>query len=152
MEAGSMATFVREARLEDNEVVVSLIRELGEMDGNKTVLSAEDVKHFLEVPGNMILLTEVDGQVVGLLSYTVSLDLWHAGDCCLIRELIIRARNRQQGLGGLLLQEVFRRAESNNWTEVSVSTRADNLPAIALYKKHGMTDEAMLLEWHFQTR
>jgi len=147
-----MATFVREARLEDNEVVVSLIRELGEMDGDKIVLSAEDVKHFLEGPGNTILLTEVDGQVVGLLSYTVSLDLWHAGDCCLIRELIIRARNRQQGLGGLLLQEVFRRAESNNWMEVSVSTSADNLPAIAFYKKHGMTDEAMLLERHFQNR
>lgn len=147
-----MATFVREARLEDNEVVVSLIRELGEMDGDKIVLSAEDVKHFLEGPGNTILLTEVDGQVVGLLSYTVSLDLWHAGDCCLIRELIIRARNRQQGLGGLLLQEVFRRAESNNWMEVSVSTRADNLPAIALYKKHGMNDEAVLLERHFQNR
>lgn len=147
-----MATFVREARLEDNEVVVSLIRELGEMDGDKIVLSAEDVKHFLEGPGNTILLTEVDGQVVGLLSYTASFDLWHAGDCCLIRELIIRARNRQQGLGGLLLQEVFRRAESNNWMEVSVSTSADNLPAIALYKKHGMTDEAVLLERHFQTR
>ena len=66
---------------------------------------------FLEKPGNTILLAEVDGQVVGLLSYTVSFDLWHAGDCCLIRELIISARNRQQGLGGLLLEEVFRRAE-----------------------------------------
>jgi ribosomal protein S18 acetylase RimI-like enzyme len=152
MEAGIMATFVREAQLEDSEVVISLIRELCEIDGNQTVLSAKDVTHFLEVPGNIILLTEVDGQVAGLLSYTASFDLWHAGDCCLIRELIISARNRQQGLGGLLLQEVFRRAESNNWMEVSVSTTANNLPAITLYKKYGMTDEAVLLERHFQSR
>lgn len=146
-----MATLVRETRLEDARVVVSLIRELGEMDGDgvKTGLSVDDVKHFLEIPGNMVLLAEVDGQVAGLLSYTVSFDLWHAGDCCLIRELIIHAGSREQGLGGQLLEEVFRRAESNRWMEVSVSTMPDNLPAIAFYKKHRMTDEAVLLERHF---
>lgn len=146
-----MATLVRETRLEDARVVVSLIRELGEMDGDgvKTGLSVDDVKHFLEIPRNMVLLAEVDGQVAGLLSYTVSFDLWHAGDCCLIRELIIHAGSREQGLGGLLLEEVFRRAESNRWMEVSVSTMPDNLPAIAFYKKHHMTDEAVLLERHF---
>jgi ribosomal protein S18 acetylase RimI-like enzyme len=144
-----MATLVRETRPDDHEVVVALIRELGEMDGNKTDLNVDDVNHFLEIPRNIILLAEVDGQVVGLLSYTVSFDLWHAGDCCLIRELIISAANRQQGLGDLLLQEVFRRAERDGWMEVSVSTMPDNLPALAFYKKHGMTDEAVLLERHF---
>jgi ribosomal protein S18 acetylase RimI-like enzyme len=107
------------------------------------------VEYFLEIPGNKVLLAEVGGQVVGLLSYTVSFDLWHVGNCCLVRELIISAKNRQQGLGGLLLQELFRRAERNHWMEVSVSTMLDNLPAIAFYKKHGMTDEAVLLERHF---
>jgi len=144
-----MAAFVREARQEDNLVVVSLIRELGEMDGDKTDLCVDDVAHFLEIPGNFILVVEVDGRVAGLLSYTVSFDLWHAGDCCLIRELIISGGYRQQGLGGLLLQEVFRRAETGQWMEVSVSTMPDNLPANAFYKKHGMTDEAVLLERHF---
>jgi ribosomal protein S18 acetylase RimI-like enzyme len=91
----------------------------------------------------------VDGLVVGLLSYTVSFDLWHTGDCCLIRELIVNAKNRQQGLGGLLLQEVFRRAERSHWMEVSVSTMPENFPAIAFYKKHGMTDEAVLFERQF---
>jgi GNAT superfamily N-acetyltransferase len=95
------------------------------------------------------LLAEVDGLVVGLLSYTVSFDLWHTGDCCLIRELIVNAKNRQQGLGGRLLQEVFRRDERSNWVEVSVSTMPYNLPAMAFYKKQGMTDEAMLLGRHF---
>jgi ribosomal protein S18 acetylase RimI-like enzyme len=149
MEADIIEPLVRETRMEDTEVVVSLIRELGEMNGDRTDLGVEDVKYFLKIPGNIILLAEEDGQVVGLLSYTVSFDLWHAGDCCLIRELIISAGNRQQGLGGLLLQEVFRRAASNHWMEVSVSTMPDNLPAISFYKKHGMTDEAVLLERHF---
>jgi len=140
---------VRESRLEDAESVVSLIGELVEMDGETTELCVGDARHFQEIPGNTILLAEVDGQVAGLLSYTVSFDLWHAGDCCLIRELVISAENRQQGLGGLLLEEVFRRAERNHWMEVSVSTMPENSPAIALYRKHGMTDEAVLLERHF---
>ena len=144
-----MATLIRETRIGDNEVVVSLIRELGEMDGHKSDLGAGDVKHFSDIPGNVILLAEVDGQVVGLLSYSLSFDLWHAGDCCFIRELIISAGNRQQGLGGLLLEEVFRRAERNHWMEVSVSTMPDNIPAQKFYRKHGMTDEAVLLERHF---
>jgi GNAT superfamily N-acetyltransferase len=144
-----MTTLVRESHLEDAGVVVPLIRELVEMDGEKTGLNEGDTRLFLEKPENTILLVEVDGQVVGLLSYTVSFDLWHAGDCCLIRELIISARHRQHGLGGLLLEEVFHRAERSHWMEVSVSTMPDNSPAIALYKKHGMTDEAVLLERHF---
>ncbi len=144
-----MATLVREARLEDTREVVSLIRELVEMDGVKAGISEGDARLFLEKPENSILLAEVDGWVVGLLSYTVSFDLWHAGDCCLIRELIVDAGHRQQGLGSLLLGEVFRRAELSHWMEVSVSTMPDNLPAIALYQKHGMTDEAVLLERHF---
>jgi ribosomal protein S18 acetylase RimI-like enzyme len=131
-------------------VVVSLIRELGEMDGDRTELGVNDVTHFLEIPGNAILLAEVDGQAAGLLSYTVSFDLWHAGDCCLIRELIVSARSRGQGLGGLLLQDVFRRAERDHLMEVSVSAMPDNLAAIAFYKKHGMTDEAVQLERHFK--
>jgi ribosomal protein S18 acetylase RimI-like enzyme len=147
-----MATLVRETRKQDDPVVVSLIRELGEMDGDQLGLCANDVKYFLEIPGNVILVVEADGQAAGLLTYTVSFDLWHAGDCCLIRELIISARNRQQGLGSLLLQEVFRRAERDHWMEVSVSTMPNNLPAIAFYKKHGMTDEAVLLERHFLIR
>jgi ribosomal protein S18 acetylase RimI-like enzyme len=144
-----MARLVRESRLEDSASVVSLIRELVEMDGEKARLRVEDARLFLAKPENTILLAEMDGQVAGLLSYTVSFDLWHAGDCCLIRELIISAKNRQQGLGSLLLEEVFRRAERSHWMEVSVSTMPDNLPAIALYKKHGMTDEGVLLERHF---
>ena len=96
-----------------------------------------------------VLLAEVEGEVLGLLSYTVSLDLWHAGNCCYIRELIIHAGSRHMGLGGLLLEEVFRRAQRDHWMEVSVSTMADNNVALALYRKHGMTDEAILLERHF---
>jgi ribosomal protein S18 acetylase RimI-like enzyme len=146
-----MARLIREACKEDADYVISLMRELVESDeeGTNTNLSVNDIHHFLEMPGNVVLLVKNDDQVAGLLSYTVSFDLWHAADCCMIRELIIHAGYRQQGLGGLLLEEVFRRAEKESWKEVSVSTMPDNSAALALYRKHGMTDEAVLLERHF---
>jgi len=141
---------LREALPDDTPHILDLIRELVAMDdpGAVPALREPDVLRFAAQPGNVILLAESNGQVAALLSYTVSFDLWHAGECCLIRELIVSAAYRRQGLGGLLLKEVLRRAAVRGWREVSVSAASDNLDALAFYRRHGLTDEAVLLERH----
>ena len=141
---------LREALPGDVLHILALIRELVAADGPGSVstLREPDILRFAAQPGNVILLAESGGQVAALLSYTVSCDLWHAGECCLIRELIVSAAYRRRGLGGLLLEEVLRRAAAGGWQEVSVSTAPDNLAALALYRRHGLTDEAVLLERH----
>jgi hypothetical protein len=54
MKAGKMAAIIREAGVQDAEVVVSLLHQLGEMEGDeeKMVLSVANVEYFLDIPGN----------------------------------------------------------------------------------------------------
>jgi ribosomal protein S18 acetylase RimI-like enzyme len=67
----------------------------------------------------------------------------------MIETLVVAEEARGQGAGAALLKEVLRRGGAAGWAEVSVSTMADNQTALALYRRMGMTDEAVLLERHF---
>jgi ribosomal protein S18 acetylase RimI-like enzyme len=86
--------------------------------------------------------------VIGLLSYSVRPDLYHAGDCCLIEELVVRDGRRGQGAGSALIEELLIRVK--DCAEVGLGVMADNESAIRFYRKHGFGDEALLLERHFQ--
>ena len=140
---------VREATSQDTATIVQLIVDLAAMIGERTSLSEAYVEEYLQFPGSKALLGEVDGQVAGLISYTLRPNLYHAGETCLIEELVVCQEARGQGVGRSLLTELFSRLESVGCIEVSVSTMPDNVGAIRFYKAHGMLDEAILLEKHF---
>ena len=139
---------IREAGVEDAEVVVELIRELAESAGESSSITAENVVAYLSTPGSAILLAEEDRQVVGLLSCATRPNLYHAAPSCVIEELIVRRAARGRGAGGALLHGVLERARAAGCVEVSISAMPDNTRAIALYKRYGFTDEALLLEQH----
>jgi ribosomal-protein-alanine N-acetyltransferase len=139
---------IREASADDAEAVISLIEELAESAGEMSAITPEHVAAYCSMPGSVILLAEEDERAVGLLSYTMRPGLFHAALSCLIDELIVHKPARGHGVGGALLQAVLARARVARCVEVSVSTMLDNARAIALYRRHGFTDEALLLEQH----
>ncbi len=140
---------IRSAREKDSVDITRLIVELAESSGESSPITAEYAARYLETPGSHILLAEEDRRVVGLLSYSIRVNLYHAGDTCLIEELVVEQPARGRGIGGQLLEALFRQLASQNCVEVSVTTLSDNQRAIAFYKSHGMVDEAILLEKHF---
>lgn len=144
-----MEITIRPANKIDCDAIVSLINELAESIGETSPIRAQYVNQFLGTPGSYILLAEKDRQAVGLMSYSIRPNLFHAGDTCLIEEFVIRQSERGQGIGGQLLEALFKELANQNCVEVSVTTMPDNLKAIALYKSHGMVDEAIFLEKHF---
>ena len=99
---------------------------------------------------SQILLAEQHDQVIGLLSYSLRPDLYHAGQVCLIEELVVEAAQRGQGVGSALLTELLSRLSAAGCVEVALAVMSDNAPAIKLYRQHGLTDEALFLEKHFQ--
>jgi ribosomal protein S18 acetylase RimI-like enzyme len=139
----------RIANEDDAASIASLITELAEKSGQTSPITGRYAAQYLAFPGSYVLLAERGPRVVGLLSYSIRPSLYHAGDSCLIEEFVVQQSERNQGIGGKLLEALFQRLASLNCVEVSVTTMADNLKAIAFYKSHGMVDEALFLERHF---
>jgi ribosomal protein S18 acetylase RimI-like enzyme len=146
-----MTALIRSAQPEDAPVIVLLITELAERTGEHSPISENYVNAYMAHPDNSILLAEEHGQVMGLISFSVRPNLYHAANSCLIEELIVTATARDRGLGSALINEVVRRAATLECAEVSVSTLEENERAIAFYNKHGFVDEAVLLEMHLES-
>jgi ribosomal protein S18 acetylase RimI-like enzyme len=141
---------IREAGPADAAVVTELVRELARSGGEHSPIEEDYARSYLEVEDSRVLLAVRGSEVVGLLSYSVRPNLFHAGPCGLVEELVVREGRRGQGVGGLLLRHLLERCRSAGCAEVSISTMPGNRAALALYRRLGFADEAVLLERHFR--
>jgi ribosomal protein S18 acetylase RimI-like enzyme len=139
---------IRTATKDDFPAIVRLIGELAEAGDDKSPIHERYVEEYLASTGSHVLLAEDQDGVVGLLSYSVRPDLYHAGPCCMIEELVVSSGKRSLGIGGALLEAVLEEGQAGGWIEVSVGVMPDNRGAQAFYKRHGLVDEALLLETH----
>ena len=142
--------YIRDAAPGDAAEVVRMIHELAAAGNETSPLTEAYAMRYLSSPENRILLAEIGGGVVGLLSYYMRPDLYHAAECCMIEELIVGEDQREQGIGGALLDALIERAIQQGCAEVSVSTMPENQRAQEFYRQHGLVDEAILLERHLQ--
>jgi ribosomal protein S18 acetylase RimI-like enzyme len=136
---------VRDAVPANAPEIVRLVRELGP----DSPLTEEYARRYLARPGNGILLAAADGQAAGLLSYSLRPSLYHAGEACLIEELVVTGQAQSRGIGSALVRALLERLAGRGCVEVSVSTMPGNARAVAFYRRHGFTDEAVFLERHF---
>ncbi len=144
-----MKIIIREAQTNDAPAIVHLIRELAATANETSAIAEAYVAEYLCSPKSTVLLAECDGQVIGLLSYSLRPDLYHVGNSCLIEELVVQQASRRQGVGSMLLTELLSRLAKTDCAEVSVAAIPDNTQAIRFYKRHGLVEEAVFLEKHF---
>jgi ribosomal protein S18 acetylase RimI-like enzyme len=145
-----MPHHIREAQSADYPQIVSLVKELADIDSDYCPLDEDYLRRYLAWGRNGILIAESDGAVAGMLSYSFRADLYHSGKVAFIEVLIIHHPFRGRGLGSALLEEFFRRAEAACCVEVSVSCMPANAGAQKLYRSHGLVDQEVLLQRHFQ--
>jgi ribosomal-protein-alanine N-acetyltransferase len=141
----SPAPSIRSAGPADAAAILRLIRQMG--PGSE--LTEEYVCHYLSGHDRAILLACLGDRAVGLLSYSVRADLYHAGNSVLIEELVVDEGFRGRGIGGTLLAALLERLEGLGVKELSLAVMPDNEAAIRLYKSHGLVEEALFLERHF---
>jgi ribosomal protein S18 acetylase RimI-like enzyme len=139
---------VRDAQQGDEPLVVDLIQEMAAGDGGSSPVTAAFVTSYLSNPGSGILLAELEGEVAGLLSYSVRPDLYHAAPAALAEELVVHAPFRGRGVGSALLQAFLARMAEVGCAEVAIGVMPDNQVAQRLYRAHGLVEEAVLLERH----
>ena len=142
-----MTILIRAPELQDIPAIVQLISELAATAGEMSPLNADYVNQYLNSPISRILLAEVDGEIVGLMSYSIRPDLYHAGDCGLIEELIVRDGKRNRGIGSAMLKDLFARLAGCK--EISVGVMTENSEALKFYRRQGLDEDAVLLEKHF---
>lgn len=143
-----MKTSIRQANQKDAQAVTALVHELAASEGDPARVDEAYAAIFLETPGCGALLAEIAGRPVGLLSYTLRPDLYHAGLTGLIQELVVTASERGKGIGGCLLESFMQLMEAQGTVEISVGVMPGNRGAIAFYKRHGLLDESLNLEKH----
>jgi ribosomal protein S18 acetylase RimI-like enzyme len=141
---------IRQANADDANIIANLVRALAQSAGETTQLDDHYARIYLAMQGCGVLLAEQAGEAVGLLSYSMRPNLYHAKACGLIEELVVREDARGHGIGTTLIHEALRLFESLGCAEVSISTMPENEGAQRLYRALGFTDEAVLLEKHFE--
>ena len=88
-------------------------------------------------PTSLDLVAAQAGDVLGYMMVSRYADVWH------ILNLCIREAERGQGLGGRLLEDLFRRVGGKPHLGFTLEVRVSNDPAIRLYRRMGFLDQGV---------
>jgi ribosomal protein S18 acetylase RimI-like enzyme len=141
----SSEVHIRNATAGDAASVVRLIRQLGD----DAEVTETYVLKYLSGTERAVLLAQRGDLVLGLLSYSLRADLFHAGNSVLIEELVVDEGCRGDGMGSALMEAVLERLPTLDCKEVCLAVMPANEDAIRFYKRHGLMEEALFLERHF---
>jgi len=140
---------IREAGAGDEAAVVRLVVEMGRDFAHGTAVDEAFVRRYLDQAGAHILLAVGPGGPVGVLSYSVTLDLYHAAPAGEIEDVAVTRAAQGAGIGEALVREAMRRLVAEGCAEVGVITSRDNRRAQRVYRRAGLTDELVCLQRHF---
>jgi ribosomal protein S18 acetylase RimI-like enzyme len=119
----------------------------GEADNGKRI---DVLKQALGDPNYELLVAELEGEVVGFIDQWVIHDFTHGAKLSYIHNLYVSSEHRRRGVASKLLQQVIKNARNTGVSEIHITTRFDNKPAINLYRKHGLVREHLQLEKEFR--
>jgi len=132
---------IREAELEDLELIVDFISQKSEFDGAKNLLTATADKLqqtlFCQPPLVRVLLAEVGGKAVGFALFYSSYSSLLTQPCLWLDDLFVEDPMRGMGVGTALLKYLAQIAESTNCGRMEWTVNTGNAPGIAFYEKQG---------------
>lgn len=134
---------IREASSKDIEGMIKVLKTVYLQDED---WARKAIMKLLETENYMILVAESNGVTVGFVDYYVLPSIWEKWNEATINYLFVHRNYQGKGIGSRLLDEVTKRTDRLGIVELHVGTELDNERAIHLYKKHGFTNEYLLLE------
>ena len=81
------------------------------------------------------LIAEEGKQLIGLVHYLFHRSTWMVGPTCYLQDLFTAKAARGKGVGGALIEEVYKRASAAGSTRVYWNTHETNATARSLYDK-----------------
>lgn len=89
------------------------------------------------------IVAEEKNEIVGFALYYISYSTWK-GRCLYLEDFYVKESNRQQGIGGLLFEEIVSIAQTIQVKRMDWQVLEWNEPAIQFYKKY---DAILDPEW-----
>jgi GNAT superfamily N-acetyltransferase len=146
-----MSIIIRESVREDVPAMFELIKELAlyEKAPEQVTNTIEQmyVDGFGENPIFGTIVSEVDGNVVGMALYYFRYSTWK-GKRLYLEDLIVSETMRGRGLGEKLLEAIIDQARKTNCTGLMWQVLDWNEPAINFYKKFGARFDEEWLNVH----
>ena len=146
-----MSIIIRDGVREDVPTMFELIKELAlyEKAPEQVTNTIEQMylDGFGENPIFGSIVSEVDGQIVGMALYYYRYSTWK-GKRLYLEDLIVSEIKRGQGLGEKLLEATIEKARQSNCTGLMWQVLDWNEPAINFYKKFGARFESEWLNVH----
>jgi len=148
-----MSTSIRLAGLDDEARILDLIEELFEAPGRRPAdysrtRGATGFRHAVQAAGADVLLAVAGGQVVGLASVYVDILSIRFGARCWLEDLVVTARRRAGGVGGLLLAAAADWGRRQGCTHLELNSAVTRAQAHRFYLAHEMTQDSL----NFQLR
>jgi GNAT superfamily N-acetyltransferase len=131
---------VRRAGAEDAAVVLAMVREIADLEGEAEHLAGTE-ESWARVLGRedvVVLVAERDGEPVGYVSAVRKLHLWYGTDILALDDIYVREASRDAGVGRLLMTELARWAAPQDLL-IRWEMQADNTAAQRFYRRLGAT-------------
>lgn len=132
---------IREARLADVPVILSLIKELAEYERapDDVVATEESLREVLfgEQPAAHVLIAREGDDPAGFSVYFFNFSTWLGRPGLYLEDLFVRPALRGKGYGRALLVELAKIAEARGCGRMEWAVLDWNDPAIQFYRKLG---------------
>lgn len=143
-----MASSARPALPTDRDRLVELMREFyaetgTPCDGPRTARAFEALLED-ETLGRAWIL-ERDGALAGYAVLTFGYSMQFGGRDAFVDDLFVREQHRGQGLGRAALETMTAECRTRGVRALHLEVDAENVPALALYRKLGFRDHAFRL-------
>ena len=136
-----MNQLIREAKVEDIQVIYELIVELAiyEKEPDAVVASVEDIKEnlFGTNPVAYCHVAEIDGQVVGIAIWFLNYSTWLGKAGLYLEDLFVKPEFRGSGLGLSLMKTLAQVCVDRGYERFQWWVLDWNEPSINFYKSIG---------------
>jgi ribosomal protein S18 acetylase RimI-like enzyme len=136
-----MVVFIREAQENDIPELVTLLRELFELEMDfqfDQVKQRRGLALLIAQPEKgLLLVAQVGVKLVGMCSCQYLISTAEGSPVGLLEDMVIKREFRGRGVGRLLLNEIETRAQNNGLKRLQLLADKENDPALEFYSRMG---------------
>lgn len=141
---------IRPARPNDLDAMVGLLEILFALESDfafDAVFQKNGLRKLLATETAVVLVAEIDGQVVGMISGQLTVSTAEGGYALLVEDVVIEPAFRWRGLGRRLLNGLEKWAAVRGVRRLQLLADKENFKALDFYHRLGWFDTRLICLW-----